>query len=232
MRRLIGICLVLGILCTVTACQKAGIPRPVFPLTEEAVAAALEQTGMPGAISESETQSYGEGHTVYTLRTQPEGKQPSGFVSSSLAKGNRSLQLFFNTSPVPEAPPFAWEDWKQQLEFAALLYGGFADAQEIYRVFSEKSASEGAVSIPQDEMAKYQAERLAWDASFHAGYCRIRYDLSNSKVEKSSLGTRILEQTPRMTINIYESKAQYEKMQQDAAAAKEKLERSRPAKTK
>lgn len=44
------------------------LPQPEFPLTEEAVNAALEQSGFPGEISAEETQSYQEGHIAYSLR--------------------------------------------------------------------------------------------------------------------------------------------------------------------
>ncbi len=69
------------------------LPQPEFPLTEEAVNAALEQSGFPGEISAEETQSYQEGHIAYSLRDDSRTYTAGGNavlsagISSSLVDG-------------------------------------------------------------------------------------------------------------------------------------------------
>jgi len=208
MKRLICTFLAFGMLCSLIGCQETGMPRPDFPLEEEIVVAALEQTGLPGVISESETQSYAEGHISYTLREQTGTNGMMTAISSALTEGKRFLSIIFHSPSVPEPPPFSWEDWKKQLVFASLLSGGFADEEELYRAFSEQEVPESG------ETDKWIAERYEWAAALPAGYCIVRYHLINTKIESSSLGTRIFEQSPQMYITIYESESHYQKTQQ------------------
>lgn len=230
MKRLIYILLTLGALCSLAGCQETGLSRPDFPLEEQVVNAALEQSGLPGAISKDETQSYAEWHTIYTLRDEDQ-VLPIAIISSSLREGERLFQIDFISPPLSAGPAFAWEDWKQQLVFSTLLYGGFADAEQVYRAFSEQEVSEGKLPPYEDrELAEIIAERYKWDASLPTGYCRIDYELFNSienGIENDPLDARVVAQSPRMHITMYESKAHYEKEQQDMLERKEDFESSR-----
>lgn len=139
-------------------------------------------------------------------------------ISSSIYDGKRFLQIIYTSPSIPELSPFAWEDWKQQLVFAALLSGGFTDDEEIYRVFSTMDVA-GAKMEPNGEV-RSGTEMYEWDARLHAGYCRVRYFMSNTIADITHPDTKI----PRMSISIYESEAHYKKMQQEAIKPKEALE--------
>lgn len=229
MRRLISVLLALSLMCPLSGCRKGGLPQPDFPLEEAVVTAALEQTGLPGEISESDTFSNTEGYTSYMLRDQKDQKEKRMFtavVSSALTEGERFLQIHFRSPSVSEPPPFAWEDWKQQLVFAALLFGGFSDEEEIYREFFAQEVPEGETPLTADGMRLdvYTTDIREWDAQLPAGYCKVRYYQSSTNVESSSRGRRILEQSPNMIIAIYESKAHYERLEQEIAERREEID--------
>lgn len=217
MKRLVSIFLVFSVVGLLPACQKAEQPQPAFPLKEEVVTAALEQTGLPGKICKSETQSYRKGHVLYTVRNQPE-PLPMVAVSSALTEGERYLSLIFISPPVSEQIPFTWDDWKQQLLFTALLCGSFSDEEELYRAFSQQTAAEG--EIPSAD----KTQRLEWFAQLPAGYCRVRYNLAESSIESSSLGTIVLAWSPRLYVTIYESKSLYDKMELERKKALERVQ--------
>jgi len=201
------------LLCSLAGCQKSGLPQPDFPLEEDVVMTVLEQTGLPGIISESETFSSVEGHISYTLRDptktygDTENKVVTAGISSANTNGERFLGMIFLSAPdEPAALPFAWEDWKQQIVFTTLLFGGFEDEEEVYRAFSDKEP-------PDDE------ERFEWDAQLPGGYCRVSYSFNTT-----------LEQSYTVRVTIYESKSLYQKLHQEIMEGKKELERS-PADT-
>lgn len=227
MKRLICLCIALGVSCTFAGRQGAGRIQAAVPLEAAAVTAALEETGLPGSIDEEETQSYAEGHIVYTLRGADE--KTVMHINSVERQERRFLQIYYYTPSVPEGPAFAWEDWKRQLVFAALLFGGFSDQEEIYRAFAGQDVQAGKIPITDYMDAKFTAERYEWDARLPGGYCRIKYELANTSVESSSYGNRVLAQSPRMYIAVYESEAAYQKMRQEKIEAKEKADAARAA---
>lgn len=217
MKRLVSIFLVFSVVGLLPACQKAEQPQPAFPLKEEVVTAALEQTGLPGKICESETQSYRKGHVLYTVRNQTE-PLPMVAVSSALTEGERFLDLTFISPSVSEQIPFTWDDWKQQLLFTALLYGSFSDEEELYRAFSQRTAAEG--EIPSAN----KRQRLEWFAQFPTGYCRVRYDLVNYSLEPNFPGPIMYDWSPRLYVTIYESKSLYDKMELERKKALERVQ--------
>jgi hypothetical protein len=189
--------LAFGIICSLAGCQKSSMPQPDFPLEEDVIMTALEQTGLPGVISESETFSSIEGHIAYVLRDptetygDTENEVVTASISSALTEGERFLGMIFLSAPdEPATLPFAWEDWKQQIVFTTLLFGGFEDEEEVYRAFSDKKTPEGE-------------ERFEWDAQLPAGYCRVSYSFNTFR-----------EQSYTVRITIYESKSLYEKLHQ------------------
>lgn len=222
MKRLICLCLALSVFCALAGRQEAGRIQTAVPLEAAAVTAALEETGLPGSIDEDEIQSNAEGHIMYTLRGADE--KPVMHINSVEREDRRFLQLYYYTPSVPEGPAFAWEDWKRQLAFAALLFGGFSDQEELYRAFAGQDVQAGKIPVTDYMDAKFTAERYEWDASLPGGYCRISYELANTSVESSSYGNRVLAQSPRMYIAVYESEGAYQKMRQEA---KEKADAAR-----
>lgn len=197
MMRSIFVFLVVCLLCSLSGCQKSTMPQPDFPLEEDVITDALEQTGLQGIISESETFSSIEGHIAYALRdpaktyADTENKVLIAGISSAITEGERVLFVTFLSAPdEPATLPFVWKDWKQQIVFTTLLFGGFADEEEVYRAFSDKK-------IPEGE------DRFEWDAQLPNGYCRVSYNFNT-----------ILAQPYTVRITIYESKSLYEKLHQ------------------
>lgn len=205
-KRLIYIFLAVGLLCSLVACQEKDSSKPKFPLEEDAINAALEQSGLPGVIDESETHSNIKGHTAYALRhpTQTyfngQNHVTTALIDSALTEGERFLSVTFPSAPVkPEDLSFAWEDRKTQIVFATLLYGSFEDEEEFYRAFSEQE-------IPEDK------ETFKWDAQLPSGYCSVGYRVLDSEFESGSRGKRILKQHYMMELSIYESESLYQKL--------------------
>ena len=203
MKRLISTFLAVGLLCALAGCQKSRLPQPDFPLEEDVITAALQQTGLPGVISESETYSSVEGHIAYTLRDpeetygDTENKVLIAGVSSAITEGECFLSVNFPSNPYePVTIPFSWEDHKQQLVFATLLFGGFEDEEEVYRAFSVK------------ETPMYE-DRFKWDAQLQGGYIRVSYSMDT------------VLRTSFFTVTIYESKSLYQTLYQDRMEMKE-----------
>lgn len=197
MKRSIFVFLVVCLLCSLAGCQKSTMPQPDFPLEEDVITDALEQTGLPGVISESETFSSIEGHIAYVLRDPMEtyGDTDNTMliagISSAITEGERFLSMIFLSAPdEPATLPFEWEDWKRQIVFTTLLFGGFNDEEEVYRAFFDKK-------IPEGE------DRFEWDAQLPNGYCRVSYNFNT-----------IREQPYTVRITIYESKSLYKKLHQ------------------
>lgn len=200
--------LAFGVICSLVGCQKNGLSQPDFPLEEDVIMTALEQTGLPWVISESETHSNIEGQIAYTLRNptdtygDTENKVLTAGISSAFTEGERFLTVTFPSTPdEPATLPFAWEDWKQQIVFTTLLFGGFEDEEEVYRAFSDKKTPEGE-------------ERFEWEAQLPGGYCRVNYSFDT-----------ILNQS-RFDVTISESKSLYQKLYQEMMEQKEELESS------
>lgn len=204
MKRLICLCVAFAVLFSLSGCQKTGLSRPDFPLTAEAVAAALEETGLPGTVSEEETQSLADRYVLYMLRGEDHALTMD--ISSAFRDGKRLLKISYYAPSVPVGPAFAWADWKQQLVFAALLFGGFADKEEVYRAFSEQDVPAGKLPPADDARAEFVAERYQWEARLPAGSCEVAYELFNTSIENSidnnPLNTRVLAQSPRLYITI------------------------------
>lgn len=97
---------------TATTPRSDCLPQPDFPLTEETVLAAAADLGMTWEVDAEETLGDGETRISYMLR-DPEGGTNAAAVSSSVAEGQRFLQVTFWGSSVEAAPAFAWEDWRR-----------------------------------------------------------------------------------------------------------------------
>ncbi len=206
LKRSISTFLAFGMLCALAGCQNSRLRQPAFPLKENVIKNALKKTGLSGIISESETFSSVKGHIAYTLRDpeetygDTENKVLIAGVSSAITEGERFLSVNFPSNPYePVTTPFSWEDWKQQLVFATLLFGGFEDEEEVYRAFSVK------------ETPMYE-DRFKWDAQLQGGYIRVSYSMDT------------VLRTSFFTVTIYESKSLYQTLHQDRMEMKEELD--------
>lgn len=224
MKRVICTFLAFGVLFSLAGCQKNALPRPDFPLEEDTILAALEQAGLPGVISESETRSYVEGQMAYTLRDpaktygDTENKVMVAGISSAITEGERFLSMIFSSAPgEPAAFPFAWEDWEKQIVFTTLLFGGFADEEAVYRAFSGKKT-------PEDE------ESFEWKAQLPGGYCTVSYRVNDylKATEVHNSSSEPIENIASyiVRVTIYESKALYQRMYQEMMEVRKEMERS------
>lgn len=205
-------------LCFTAACQRDTIPQPAFPLEADVKIAALEKTGLTGEISEQETTSYAQGHKLYVVRSQTEtysdtisleeAQAKPGMrlivagVSSAIIEGERMLSIIFDQREI--ADKFAWEDWKKQIAFAALLYGGFENEDDVYKAFLGKEFPEGEDSFE-------------WDAKLSGVYCQMQYDTRSHK-SYDEYNNANYRQSGTLIVRIYESKALYEKYLDDYKA--------------
>lgn len=194
LKRFVGSICVLGMLCPLAGCKKDEGFQTAFPLDEETVTRTLREAGLPGVISESETSSRSKDHTHYVIRSETEcyenaeNKRFIADISSANYHGERALATIF-AQEVP-SNQMVWEDWKQQILFAARLYGGFENEEDVYQAFLGKELPEGKTSF-------------AWDVQLSQGYCRVSYHNDNLPSGK---------QFPYIRVNIYESYELYQKL--------------------
>ncbi|MEA4969551.1 MAG: hypothetical protein VB051_03365 [Candidatus Pelethousia sp.] len=206
-KRAVCAALMLCLLCSLTGCKKKALPQPKLPLSEAAVNAALEKTGLPGAIAADETQSIAPKHTLYVVR-DPDNEMFVAGISSGDEGGERCLFASFTSDPdIPAELPFTWADWKEHIVFATLLFGGFADEEEVYRAFAGQTA-------PAEE------ETFEWDAQLPAAYCRVRYRLRPTRIIHTFPEPIIERYAYLVNVRIYESKALYDQQEQAAEAAR------------
>ncbi len=220
MKRLIYLFLavcVLGILLySLADCKKDERFQTTFPLEKEVITATLEKAGLPGIISESETTSITEGHILYVVRSPTETYDDTSNsvflagISSANYEGERMLSTTFDQSV--DSDQIEWEDWKQQIVFATLLYGGFENEEDVYRAFLEKELPEGKISF-------------GWDAQLSGGYCMVSYS-SRSHTIYNEDGFPIRKQSASLRVNIYESYELYQKLKQNMGDAKRASEGS------
>lgn len=216
----------LGMLCFDSSYKKDVLPQPTFPLDEEVIIDAMEKSGLPGILSESETTSWSEGQMVHVVRsptitysdtisTEEANANPitrlliASIVSNSseMTEGQRVLSTVFGQIDVPDQ--MTWEDWKQQIVFATLLYGGFEDEEEVYQAFADKE-------LP---CLFGESSFQAWDAQLTGGYCIVSYRISNETSKP------VEKQKASMCVNIYESKELYQGIQQRVQQNKEIYQR-------
>ena len=122
----------------------ASLPCPPYPLDLSTIQDAINESGIGGEISSSETESYKNGHVLYVIRDfeekyniveEDEASYPYSnivvaSVDSTLIDGERVLYTTFYQRDIPET--FDWEIWKKHIVFSTLLYGGFEDELELY----------------------------------------------------------------------------------------------------
>lgn len=191
----------LGILCMLTGCQKSRAFQTVFPLDAAAVNETLAKAGLPGSVSEDETYSQQEGHVSYTIRRAPERPdEPENGVfvasasSAQLADGRLLYTAFVQHMA---SDRFQWADWKQQIVFAAMLYGGFIDEEAVYQALSEQSD-------PADGGSQ-------WEVELPEGYCRVSYSAKDNKTYDED-GFEVHTYTATLRVDVFETQALYESL--------------------
>lgn len=197
---------VLGVLCLVFVGQKDEPPRPTFPLEEDVIIAALERSGLPGILSESESSSSGDGQRMHVLRSptltysdhiSPEdaAADPGArFYTAGIISANIESERVLTTTfvQINVSDQMTWEAWKQEIVFAALLYG-FEEGDEVYRAFSEEEFTQGENSSQ-------------WEAQLPGGYCVVSYRFFDEASNPPQRAHAILR------VNIYESETLYQRL--------------------
>jgi len=201
-------------LCFVSIYKKDVLPQPTFPLDAEVIIVALEKSGLPGILSESETNSSVEGHRTHIVRSptitysdiistkeayaNPSTRLLIACISSATIEGERVLLTIFDQIDVPDQ--MTWEDWKQQIVFATLLYGGFEDEEQVYQAFAVKE-------LP------YGENLFRGDAQLPGGYCTVTYRYSYETIKPTQ------KRHAFMGVNIYESQTLYQRLQKPTTQA-------------
>ncbi|WP_312611779.1 hypothetical protein [Oscillibacter sp.] len=206
---------VLGVLFSLTGSKKDERFQTTFPLEEEVVTATLEKTGLPGIISESETDSYRKGHIQYVVRSPTEtydGTNNSlffAYISSANYEGERMLFTLFDQSV--DSEQIVWEDWKQQIVFATLLYGGFENEEEVYQAFLEKEVPKDFFGKAVELPGGYSRVSYRGDVQLPEGYCRVSYTFRSRRTyDEDGFPTR--KQSASLRVDIYESYELYQKL--------------------
>ncbi len=199
MKRITAFLLVCA-LCALTACQNTKASDN-FSLDEAAITAALEKAGLPGAVSEDEAITNAEGYITCVVRNPAEtyGDTDNSVlvagITSGTMEGERVLSFSFDQRVASEQVD--WRDWRERLVFAAILYGSFADDEEVYRAFSEKEVPVGQ-------------ERCQWEAQLSEAYCVATWSHRSQKLYDESR-FEVREHHASLLVTIYASRAQYEK---------------------
>lgn len=225
MHKSIILLLIMASVLTFTACKMSGsisnasdsasaerLPQPKLPLEKDVIMKTVEELGLSCVISEDEShETLARDNAVYVLHVlrDPERKYSEdgaevlyAGITSGIVDGGRGLGGTFDArSHMLEDKPFAWEDWKEEIVFCSLLYGGFADKEEVYRALSR-------LEVPDDDNA------LKWGVQLSNGYCVVR----RSRIEQRPATGYAL------WITFYETEERYLKAQQEQKEAFEKAQ--------
>lgn len=191
----------LAIFCILTGCQKSREFQTVFPLDAATVNETLTKAGLPGSVREDETYSQQEGHISYTIRRAPEHPdepEDGVFVASVSSVQLTDGRLLYTTFVQHrDSDQFQWADWKQQIVFAAMLYGGFADEEAVYQALSEQGD-------PAD--GEYR-----WEAELPEGCCRVSYGAKDNKTYDED-SFEVHTYTATLRVDVFETRALYESL--------------------
>lgn len=188
--------------------------EPAFPLEKDTITEALNELHLPWIISEDESEeSFTANNALYSkyvLRDPEKKDREDEFysvlfagITSGIVDDNRYLSIILDAkSHALHDKPFVWEDWKQEIVLATMLYGGFEDREEVFHALSSLEIPEG------HDMQK-------WGVSLSNGYCGIqKSQVSNSPTP----GAYVL------WINFYESEELYQKTEKEKMDAYEKAQ--------
>lgn len=226
MKKHIILGLLIAGLLTLTACvenspytegpdsiPKDSMAEPEFPLDKGTIMKTVDSLNLPCVISEDESEELlTRENTVYSnyVLRDPERKYHEdsldtilyGGIISGIVDGNRYMSTIFDAkSHMVNDKPFAWEDWKQEIIFITILYGGFEDEEEVYRALSK-------LEVPDDDKV------LKWGVQLSNGYCGV---------QRSSITQPADSRGYTIWINFYETEELYLKMEQEKKEAQEKV---------
>lgn len=226
MKKHIILGLLIAGLLTLTACvenspytegpdsiPKESMAEPEFPLDKGTIMKTVDSLNLPCVISEDESEELlTRENTVYSnyVLRDPERKYHEdsldtilyGGIISGIVDGNRYMSTIFDAkSHMVNDKPFAWEDWKQEIIFITILYGGFEDEEEVYRALSK-------LEVPDDDKV------LKWGVQLSNGYCGV---------QRSSITQPADSRGYTIWINFYETEEFYLKMEQEKKEAQEKV---------
>lgn len=226
MKKHIILGLLIAGLLTLTACvenspytegpdsiPKESMAEPEFPLDKGTIMKTVDSLNLPCVISEDESEELlTRENTVYSnyVLRDPERKYHEdsldtilyGGIISGIVDGNRYMSTIFDAkSHMVNDKPFAWEDWKQEIIFITILYGGFEDEEEVYRALSK-------LEVPDDDKV------LKWGVQLSNGYCGV---------QRSSITQPADSRGYTIWINFYETEELYLKMEQEKKEAQEKV---------
>ena len=226
MKKHIILGLLIAGLLTLTACvenspytegpdsiPKDSMAEPEFPLDKGTIMKTVDSLNLPCVISEDESEELlTRENTVYSnyVLRDPERKYHEdsldtilyGGIISGIVDGNRYMSTIFDAkSHMVNDKPFAWEDWKQEIIFITILYGGFEDEEEVYRALSK-------LEVPDDDKV------LKWGVQLSNGYCGV---------QRSSITQPVDSRGYTIWINFYETEELYLKMEQEKKEAQEKV---------
>ena len=201
------ICALLVAATLIAGCQKREpLPQPEFPLSEEALGTALEETGLSWSIEQAAEHTDGNDTSISYYLYRPESGVAFNSVSITsydTEELGRVLDIDFHESQNrqwwQEEKPVCWADWRETLVLVARLYGGFEDAKEIYRACSR-------TELPQDE-------NILWQGTLTGGYF-IMVTENPMKPKRLSMGNWV-------SFKVYESEDAYLLVQQKAEKIRE-----------
>lgn len=160
--------------------KKESIQQPEFPLSEEALSAALEERNLPWTIEETQTNTKGSDMSLaYSLHIpgMKEGYNGVNINTFDTEDFGRRLQCYYS-EPYSEATEngVSWEQLKDVIELITQLYGGFDNADAIYKVCSAKE-------IQKDELLLFEGTIRC--SGIPCAFVRINtYDRTQSTLAK------------------------------------------------
>lgn len=193
--------------------SKESMPEPEFPLDKETIMKTVDELGLPCVISDDESEELlTRENTVYSnyvLRDLERKYQEDSLdtvlysgIISGIVDGNRYMSTLFDAkSHMVNDKPFAWEDWKQEIIFTTILYGGFEDEEEVYRALSK-------LDVPDGDGV------LKWGVQLSNGYCGV---------QRSSITRPADSRGYAIWINFYETEELYLKAEQEKKEAQDKV---------
>lgn len=146
------------------------LAEPTFPLAQSDIQAVLDELSLPWIIIQEGTRHsfYDQEATMFSLRDiekklneESENTILYAGISSGIERGSRELDVSLAAGSFGLAEkPFAWEDWKQEIILATILYGGFESREEVYRALAR-------LDVPEDDRGFKQGVSLS------NGYCVV-----------------------------------------------------------
>lgn len=197
MKKLIACAMMIVTVSLLARCQKKELlPQPEFPLSEAELTGALEEIGLPWSIEETHENSDGKDVGITYLLHRPEHREGHICVvtinSYDTEELGRKLSIGFREPQDKQwwdgtVEDARWEDWREVLSLAARLYGGFEDAEEIYRACSVEELS--------------QEDNVLWQGTLNGRYILMRTE-NPMTPKRLALGNFVF-------LDIYESEAYY-----------------------